>query len=394
MQNILVLFGGKSTEHEISVISGIQVLHALDKEKYSPIPVYVSKTGDWILGDKSFYDPKTFQNLEALEKRPKVLLPADMNSHYLLEQPSAFTLLRSLIKDHIDVIFPVFHGRYGEDGAMQGLFELSGIPYVGCDVTTSAVSMDKVLSKIVAASAGVPVLPHTWANKSEWMKNKKETTKRLLQGLSFPVFVKPVHLGSTIAVSKAKNQKEFESALEVGFYYDTKVMVEQGLAPAREVNVSILGNQEEYRFSACEEPLRTGEILSFEDKYIASDGGSKGMATAKRVVPAKIKASTQTAIFSYTEAFFREINGDGLSRLDFLISPDEKKIYFNEINPMPGSVAFYLWKEVGMSFTKLTTKLIELAIERHKRVSKLQTIFSSNALSGFSNGKAGGKLKV
>ncbi len=384
--NVLVLFGGRSPEHEISIISGIQVLHALSAEKYHPIPVYVNKDGEWILGDKEFYNVDVFKNQQKLSRYPKVVLLPDATRKTLCERPGAMTFFKSLLKDEIDVIFPVFHGGVGENGGMQGLFELTGIPYVGCDTQASSIAMDKVVSKQVAASVGIPVLAGNWLNKSEWTKNRISALKYVMQGLSYPVFVKPVHLGSSIAIGKAEKKQELEDALEVAFHYETKVMVESALKNPTDVNISLTGNYPPYEFSVTEQPMKTGKLLSFEDKYIAGNK-SQGMAGSKRIMPAQIKKTTEDKIKDYATKFFNEIGGSGISRIDFLISADETKVYFNEINPMPGSVAFYLWKEAGVNFTKLTDTLISLALEKHKEKLKLTTTFKSNALSGFSGAK-------
>lgn len=378
----------------MSIISGIQVLHALDKAKYNVIPVYLAKDGRWILGDSSFYKVETFKNLDkASSKGKSVIFSTDPSLKSLIIKPKTYTLFKSLLDEkEIDVIFPVFHGRFGEDGSIQGLFEMADIAYVGCGVVASSVGMDKVLSKQIARSINIPVLKDVWLLKKDWLKNKKTALQVVIDNLKFPVFVKPANLGSTIGITKAKNQKELADALDVAFFYDIKVLVEEGLADPKEINISVLGNNP-YEVSACEEPLRSSEVLSYEDKYVSEGGKSKGMASAKRIVPAKIKKETRDKIEAYSQKFFAEIGGTGLARLDYLLTKDEKKIYFNEINTMPGSLAFYLWKEVGVSFDKLLDKLIDLAVERHEEKKKLTTTFKSNILEGFSGAK-GSKLKA
>jgi len=204
--------------------------------------------------------------------------------------------------------------------------------------------------------------------------------------MDFPVFVKPAHLGSSIGITKARDIKELEDALDVAFFYDTKVVVEKSLENAKEVNISILGNNP-YEVSVCEMPVSSGDVLSFEDKYITKGKASKGMASAQRLIPAPIKKETAKKIEDYANKFFAEIGGQGIARIDFLVSHDEKEIYFNEINTMPGSVAFYLWKEKGITFDKLVQKLIDLGMKRSEEKKKLITTFKSNILSGFSSTK-------
>lgn len=384
---VAVLFGGRSPEHEVSIITGIQVMNALDENKYDVLPVYIAKDGRWVKGDTTFYLPETFRNLDTAVSDKKLLaISSNPNTKGLIQEPQAVSLSKSFNSERIDIFFPTFHGRYGEDGAIQGLFEISGIPYTGCDVETSAIGMDKVISKRIAKSIGVPVLKDIWFNKKDWVKNRLSLLVKVIKDISFPVFVKPARLGSSIGVSKAQSREELENALDVAFFYDTKVMIEESLENAKEVNISILGNNP-YEVSVCEQPVSSSEILSFKDKYISNNSSSKGMASSKRIIPAPIKPSTKSKIEDYTKKFFSEIGGQGIARVDFLITKDERLVYFNEINTMPGSVAFYLWKETGMSFDKLVDKLVELAIKRNDENKKLITTFKSNILEGFGGAK-------
>jgi D-alanine-D-alanine ligase len=382
--NIAVLFGGRAPEHEVSIITGIQTLHALIGAGYETLPVYISKEGRWFVGDKSFYDIQTFKNQEkAIFKKPQVELVHEPDGEGLIEKPGMFSFVKTLKKFEVDVFFPCFHGKYGEDGSIQGLLELMNIPYVGCNVQASAVGMDKALSKKIAKSIGIPTLADTWVNKGQAIKNP----------IKFPAFVKPARLGSSIGIKRVKNARELKEALEVAFFYDTKVLIEEALDTPLEVNISILGNNP-YEVSATELPVSSGALLSFADKYISKEGrASKGMATAKRIIPAPIKKSTEKLIEDYSQKFFAEIDGTGIARIDYLVSKDEKKVYFNEINTIPGSLAFYLWKKKGLSFDKLVDKLVKLALEKAKQKEQLTTTFKSNILEGFSGAKAG-KLKI
>jgi len=384
---VAVLFGGRSPEHEVSIITGIQIMNALDKNKYSVVPVYVTKEGKWVRGDETFFSPAKFKNLDLIAKNKKtIIMSSDPNLNGLIEEPHGIGLSNSFKYEEIDIFFPAFHGRYGEDGAVQGLLELSNIPYVGCDVQASAIGMDKAVSKRIARSIGVPVLNDCWLNVFEWKNNKKESLSKVTKNIKFPVFIKPARLGSSIGINKAKNVRELEDALNVAFFYDTKVMIEESLEDAHEINISILGNNP-YNVSVCEMPVSTGEILTFQDKYVSKKGVSKGMATAKRLIPAPIKDLTRKKIERYVRDFFAEIGGQGIARTDFLISKDEKKIYLNEINTLPGSIAFYLWKKNGVNFAELVDRMVNLGFERFEVKSKLITTFKSNILSGFSGTK-------
>jgi len=376
---VAVLFGGISTEHEISIISAIQVMNALNKGKYDIIPLYITKKGEWIRGDESYFNPSTFKDLEkAVKGKKSCFISPDSTTKYLIEKPESFTFLKTFVKEEIDIVFPVFHGRLGEDGSIQGLLEVAGIPYVGCGVTASAIGMDKMITKRIAQSINIPTL----LGNQITTKNSKDA----MNGLKFPVYVKPVHLGSSIGVKRAANNKELREALEIGFFYDDKVLVEQGLQNMKEVNISLIGNNP-YEVSPTEMPIASSEILSFKDKYLSEDGKSRGMASLKRIIPAPIKKETQNKVEMYATKFFAEIGGEGIVRMDFLLTKDEKKIYLNEINTMPGSLAFYLWKEKGINFTELLDKLIKLGLERAERKRKVNTTFESNVLQNFGGSK-------
>jgi len=386
--NVAVFFGGRAPEHEISIISGIQVLNCLDSRKYNVLPVYVSKNGDWILGDESFYKVDTFKNLEEVIRIGRsVYLAPIPRLGYLLETKGKNFLLRGPEKIIIDVAFPVFHGKYGEDGAFQGIFEILNIPYVGSDVVASSVGMDKIVTKKIASGLGIPTPLGNWCNKTSWLKNPKLVLSQLLMGIKFPVYVKPARLGSSIGIAKVDNTKQLIEAVDVAFFYDSRVVVEEAIENAKEINISLLGRNP-YKFSVCEQPVSSRGTLSFSDKYLSGEGVSKGMASLKRIVPAKIRKETEARIKDYAERFFAVIGGEGVVRIDFLVTKDEKKIYFGEANTIPGSLAFYLWKEKNIGFSKLVDNLIDQALERQKEKDGLTTVFESNVLEGFRGAKA------
>lgn len=383
---VAVLFGGLSPEHEVSIITGVQVMNALDGSRYDVLPVYVTKDGRWILGDKSFLKVDTFKNIDRISNKKSFFFSPDPTLKGLIPESIGFPFIKTLQVKMVDIVFLAFHGRYGEDGAVQGLLELSGIPYTGCDVETSAIGMDKVVSKIVARGVGIPVLDDIWLNKQDWMSGKNQILSKICAELKFPVFVKPARLGSSIAITKAHNRKELIDGLDVAFFYDSKVLIERSLEDAKEINISVLGNND-YQTSVCEMPKSSGEVLTFGDKYISEKSRSKGMVSAKRVVPAQIKIATRNKIEEYSKRFFAAVGGQGISRVDFLVSRDETKIYFNEINTLPGSVAFYLWEKTNLTFNKLLDRLIQLGFERDVEKKKLITTFSSNILAGFGGTK-------
>jgi len=386
--NVAVFFGGRSPEHEISIITGIQVLNSLDVDKYNVLPIYVSKNGDWILGDKSFYKIDTFKKLDEIVRKYKSVYIAPIPKlGYLSSTNKGNFLANAPEKIIIDVAFPVFHGKYGEDGAFQGLFEILDIPYVGSDVVASSVGMDKIVTKNIASGLGIPTPKGNWCNKTSWLKNPKLVLSQLLKGVKFPVYVKPARLGSSIGITRVNNTKQLIEAVDVAFFYDSRVVVEEAIENAKEINISLLGRNP-YKFSVCEQPMSSGVTLSFSDKYLSSGGTSMGMASLKRIVPAKIRKETEDKIRRYAEQFFAAIGGEGVVRIDFLVTKDEKQIYFGEANTIPGSLAFYLWKEKNLDFNKLADELITQALERQKEKDSLTTTFEGNVLEGFSGTKA------
>lgn len=362
--NIAVLYGGRSTEHEVSIISALQVMENLDKDKYNILPIYVSKNGQFIKGDENFFKPDFYKNLEQITSNyPQTQLKS-----------GAATTEKYLVKseDKIDCAILSFHGTYGEDGCIQGLLEMAGIPYTGCGVTASGIGMDKLIQKMVFASAGIPQVKHG-------------------ENLKFPVFVKPSNGGSSIGITKAKNDKELKGAIEVAKCYDNRIVVEESAEGFMEINISVLGNAGgELVTSVCEQPVPSKEVLTYDDKY---KSGGKGMAGAKRLIPAPIKTTTAIKIAEYAKQAFAAIDGSGMARVDFLVSPDEKTIYINEINTLPGSFAFYLWDKSNFPFPKLLDKLIDLGRERFESRNKRITTFSSNILANLGNTLKGGKLK-
>ncbi len=378
VKNVMVVYGGVSPEHEVAVITALQVMNALRAGGYVVLPVYISKEGNWFLGGNEYLKPETYKDLVKVERLGKrVILSPDRDYGLLTKGWLGF----GNAEVQPEVIFPVIHGKGGEDGTLQGLFELANIPYVGCGVTASAVKIDKYLAKKIAASLGIKVLGDQLVVRGEEMKLSK---------MNYPVFVKPVSLGSSIGLTRVEKESELTDALEVAFCYDDRAMIEEAIIDPKEVNVSILGNNP-YELSLTEQPVASGEILSFADKYTGQSGKSQGMAGSKRYIPAKVEATITKQVEENALKFFRAIGGKGIARVDFMV--DKKgTVYFNEINTMPGSLAFYLWEKSGLSFPKLVTKLVELAIADFEMKQELITTFESNILAGFvSRGLKGNK---
>lgn len=385
---VAVLFGGRSTEHEVSIITGLQVLQNLDKNKYEAFPVYITKEGKWVTGDSRLEKVETYRDLSNVSREFKnSFITPDALLGALVENPETSSgLLKRPTITKIDVAVLCFHGGSGEDGGAQGLLDMAGIPYTGCGVLGSAVCMDKISTKLILKSADVPVVDGIFFLREEWDKDKLSIIAQIEKELSYPIFVKPSNSGSTIGIGAASNKKELEEAIEVAKFYDRRLLAEQGVKNPKEANVSVMGYKT-LELSEFEQPVSSGNFLSFQDKYLSGGGKSKGMASTKRLIPAPIKPATKELIGEYAKKAYRVLDCSGLVRIDFLLSQDEKEVYLNEVNTIPGSMSFYLWEPAGVPFTRMVEKLIEIARERHEDRSKTVRTFQSNILENFSGAK-------
>lgn len=378
VKNVMVVYGGVSPEHEVAVITALQVMNALAASGHSVMPVYISKEGNWFLGKGDYLKPDAYKDLVKTERMGRrVIFSPDRNFGLLSKGFLGF--FPSEIQP--EVIFPVVHGKNGEDGTLQGLFELANIPYVGCGVTASGVKIDKFVAKKVAESLGIKVIKDVLVDKGEPFDNTRS--------LHFPVFVKPIGLGSSIGLSKVEKRSDLADALELAFCYDNRVMIEEAIDDPREVNIAIIGN-DPYELSVTEQPVASDEILSFDDKYTTETGKSRGMASAKRYIPAKVDQKIIKEIEENAIKFFRCVGGKGIARVDFLVDKKDT-VYFNEINTMPGSLAFYLWEKSNLPFPKLVSRLVDLAISDWKTKQGLIRSFETNILSSFASGGLKGK---
>lgn len=385
----MVLYGGVSTEHEVAIISALQVMSALKEAGHEVVPVYISKKGEWFWGDERFLKPEFYKNLNEIRTLgKKVEMGAGSGGKILMKKMAWW----QETDKKIDVVFPVFHGKNGEDGAVQGWLNLVNLPYVGCPLLASAVAMDKSISKMAATSIGLRVAEEVLVVKSDWERDRKVILEKIKK-LGKSVFVKPSGGGSTIAVGRADNQKDTERLLEVALVYDDRVVVEKEIERPIEVNISILGNNP-YEVSITEQPIASGKVLSFEDKYVrGSKGGkSQGMAGSQRLMPAGVSEKIIIEIEEAAKSFFATIGGRGIARIDFMVDKGGV-VYFNEINPMPGSIAFYLWEKRGVKIGDLVDRLVNLAIEDWLGRQKLVTTFESNILAGYA-GSSGTKGKI
>jgi len=400
---IAIVFGSRSVEHEVSIVTAMQVFENIDREKYDVVPVYIDKQGKWLIDDKlSKLENFSAEGGPAFGWRNS---PKDIKApEYFFEaSPSVKTLtprsaLKFFKKIKADIYFPVIHGTYGEDGTIQGMFEMANVPYVGSGVTGSAVGMDKIIQKAVFKEAGLPIVKYVWFSKSEWQNNKVKIIEKIEKNLGYPVFVKPANLGSSIAINKAVGLKELELAIEVASNFDQRIIIEEGKEGIIEINCSVIGNYE-LNVSVCEQPIKGGQMLSYEDKYLKGGknsglpalpgrqaGGRQGMAGLSRLVPAPISEELTIKIQEMAKMAFKAIDASGVSRVDFLVDEKDNNIWINEINTLPGSLSFYLWEKSGINFSELIDRLASLGFERYKEQQELTYSYDSDLISKTSSG--------
>jgi D-alanine-D-alanine ligase len=367
-----VLFGGRSGEHEVSLASAASVIRALDPEKYEAVPIGISKDGRWLAGTKAH------QMLpEVLKSGERVSLPADPTAGALV--PVGQGAGRPSIT--VDVVFPVLHGTFGEDGTVQGLLELAGLPYVGAGVLASAVGMDKDVQKRLFEQAGLPIVPFVAVKRSEWEREREVVLRQIKKKLRFPVFVKPATLGSSVGMSRVKNAVELGAAMDLAAEFALKIIVERGVT-AREIEVSVLGNDDVHA-SVPGEIVPHREYYDYAAKYL-----EQGTAL---VIPAKLSKAQVVKFQELAVRAFKCIDGTGMARCDFFLEKRTNKIFVNELNTIPGftAISMYpkLWEASGLPYPKLIDRLIELAFELHRE--KARTKYSIELPAG-----AGGALEA
>ncbi len=389
---VAMLFGGKSVEHEVSVISGIQAIMNMDTEKYELIPVYMTKKNEMYVGEE-IGKIESYKDIDALlQKSQRVIMINDNDRIRLVSYPPKKFGKNTEIE--IDIVFPVVHGTNVEDGALQGYLKTVGVPFVGCDVTASAVGMDKYIMKTILKEAGVPILDAKIFTLSDYAEIES-MMDRIEEALGYPVIVKPVNLGSSVGISVAKTRVELSNSIDDAFRYATKVLVEHAITNLREINCAVLGDENEAEASECEEPLHSKDILSYEDKYVsnAKGGGSKGMASVSRKIPADLSPEKREEVRRMAVKSFQALGCNGVSRIDFMIDEDTGKLYFNEINTIPGSLAFYLWEPIGVPYQELLDRMIQLALKRVRTEGNLTFTFDTNILNTASfGGSKGSKI--
>ncbi len=361
MKKIGIIIGGKSVEHEVSIITGMQVFENIDKSIYEPRIIYIQKDGKWLVGD-SLHDINNFK-AKRLEDAYEVLPGFKDGKLILYPHPELKTGFfgKKYPAYEIDLVFPAVHGTNVEDGALQGLFQMNGVPYAFGSVLTSAVGMDKVIMKKIFQSYELPVVDYTWFYRSSFMESKVKYLEKA-EYIGYPLIVKPANLGSSVGISKAKNLDELLFAIDVAMSYDRKIIIEKCIENVREINCAVIGYENELETSLCEEPVGWKEFLTYEDKYVNK---KKDSSESKKRIPAEIDEEIENKIKDYAREAFKAVDGCGNARIDFLL--DGNNIFVNEINTIPGSISFYLWEGKGISFKQLITKIIELAQLQHNQ---------------------------
>lgn len=389
--NIGVFFGGRSTEHEISVISASQAMHAVNRERFDVTPVYITKDGQWYTGD-ALFDVANFRDIPALLKRCRRvhMRPETGNFNLYLDKKP---FMGKEIVTTLDVVIPVLHGSNGEDGTFEGLLETIGIPFAGCNTLSSANGMDKITMKMILRSEGIPVVDYVWFTDKQWFKQRDELTARIESTIGYPVIVKPANLGSSVGIGRADNREELNARIEEAERYSTRIIVEDLVENLQEINCSVLGDCDDYTTSVLEEPIKTGDFLTYEDKYMGGTKGAKGMQASQKRIPAELPEDETKRIRHLAGETFRVLSCHGVSRVDVIVDRKTRQIYVNEINTIPGSLSFYLWEATGLTFDKLMERLVALAIKRRRELAMKTQTYDRNifSLGGGTKGVKGAK---
>lgn len=367
-----VVFGSRSVEHDVSIVTAQQVMRALAPHKYEVVPIYITRDGRWITGP-GLRDLKTFQAeaIADLMGMQDVLISPSAQHRGLILRPVSGWFRRSRVLP-LDVVFPVVHGTHGEDGTLQGLCELADLPYVGAGVLASAVTRDKIMLKTVMQQHGIQVVRHLAFTRHEWTSAPDAILERIAAELGYPIFVKPASLGSSIGIARAINAEEARNYINIAANFDRRILIETALDYAIEVNCAVIGN-EAPRPSVLEQPITWQEFLTYEEKYMRGEG-AEGMKGAERKIPAPIGEALTARIQALALKAYQAVDGRGIARLDFLVQPEGGEVYLNEINTLPGSLAFYLWQEMGMAPGDVVDELIRLAEAAH--AEKRRTVYN------------------
>lgn len=393
---VAVFFGGRSVEHEISVISALQAINAMNKDKYDVVPVYIGKSGRWYTGD-NLLDIRNYRDMKALEKNStEVFMRPEYGDYNLYKAETSRFGKRNQTVARIDVVIPVLHGTHGEDGIFEGVLESIGIPFAGCNTMSSSNGMDKITMKMILRESGIPVVDYVWFTDYQWFGKQDELIGRIEKEIGYPVIVKPANLGSSVGIGKASDRQELIEKVANAEKFAQRIIVERMVRDLKEINCSVLGDCDEYEMSVCEEPVKSGDFLSYEDKYASGGKSAKGggMQASERRVPADLPEEVSEEVKRLAGETFRVLFCHGVSRVDVMIDGSDGKIYVNEINTIPGSLSFYLWEASGIRFDELMDRLVSLAFKRKRMEDRKTFTYDQNifALGGGVKGAKGTKF--
>lgn len=394
--NIGVFFGGRSTEHEISVISASQAMHAINRDKYDVTPIYISKQGKWYTGD-ALFDVANYRDITALLAKCREVYMRPIYDDYNLYNAKK-PIFGSDVLTRLDVVIPVLHGSNVEDGIFEGVLQTIGIPYAGCDVLASANGMDKITMKMILQACNIPVVDYVWFTDKQWFAKRDELIAQIETKLGYPVIVKPANLGSSVGIGCAHNREELIDKVDAAEQYSTRLIVEYMVKDLQEINCSVIGDCNEYRMSVLEQPLTSQDILTYTDKYMGGTKGAKGMAASQKKFPADLPDAETKRIQFLAGETFRALSCHGVSRVDVMIEGKSerdasgcRKIFVNEINTIPGSLSFYLWEGSGLKFDEEMEHLVQLALKR-KREQGMKTVSYDQNIFSLGGGIKGGKM--
>lgn len=356
---VAVIFGGRSVEHDVSVVTGHQIMRAFDLERFEVVPVYITREGRWLSGDPLRELDNFREEIASFKGVCTAILSPSTQHHGLILNPVVSRWGKSEIR-RVDVLFPAVHGTHGEDGTLQGLFELADIPYVGCGVLASAIANDKIMTKAILRQAGVPVVDDVSFSRAEWLARPDAILERIAGALTYPLFVKPATLGSSIGVSRVETPDMLRLAIDVAVNFDRRVIVEAAVVNCDEINCSVMGWGDQIEASVLEQPISWEKFLTYEEKYMR---GNEGMKSAERLIPAPLSDDLTARIRQMAMDAFRAIDGRGIARLDFLVAGEQ--VFLNEVNTLPGSLSFYLWRESGISAAQQVERLVRFAQDAH-----------------------------
>ena len=382
-----VIFGGESVEHEVSVISALQAVESIDKDKYEVVPIYIGKNRLWYTSNV-LLNVEEYKDIDVLIKKCKEVTLCKKDNEFCLLSTKGII---NKVVETIDVAFPIVHGANVEDGTLAGYLDTVGIPYVGSKVLGASVGQDKVLLKQVLKSEKIPIVDYLWFYDVDYYENKDKYLNDIKK-LGYPVVVKPATLGSSVGINFVKNDRVIEDAINEAMEYDKKIIVEKAVENLIEVNASVVGNYEHMEVSVLEEVLSSNNLLTYEDKYVgnAKTKGSKGMVNTSRIIPANISKELTKKIQDTSLDVFKVLNFSGVVRIDYLIDSKSKEYYVNEPNTIPGSLSFYLWNKTNKNYKELLDQLITISIREYKNKNKKVYSFDTNILKNF-NGIKGVK---